>query len=49
MLGKAGRAIALERGFAWSDLIQQWIAIYHECGLPAGAGGRAALSAKASR
>jgi len=35
-LGKAGRAIALERRASpWSDLIQQWIAIYHEYGLPA--------------
>jgi glycosyltransferase involved in cell wall biosynthesis len=29
-MGRGGRAIALERGFAWADLIQGWIAIYHE-------------------
>ena len=29
-MGKAGRALALERGFAWADLIERWIAIYHE-------------------
>ena len=29
-MGKAGRALAIERGYAWSDLVDRWIAIYHE-------------------
>jgi len=40
-MAKAGRAIALDRGFAWADLIERWIAIYQELsgqpGVPAGA------------
>jgi glycosyltransferase involved in cell wall biosynthesis len=29
-MAHAGRAIALERGFSWSDLIEHWISMYQE-------------------
>jgi len=29
-MGRAGRALAISRGFAWSDLIGHWTAIYDE-------------------
>ncbi len=29
-MAEAGRRVALERGFTWPDLIEQWIAIYRE-------------------
>jgi glycosyltransferase involved in cell wall biosynthesis len=29
-MGKAGRALAMERGYAWADLVERWIVIYQE-------------------
>lgn len=29
-MARAGRRVALERGFSWSDLIEHWISIYRE-------------------
>ena len=36
--GPGGRAIALEGGFAWSDLLRQWIAIYRRVRAPVPSG-----------
>ncbi len=49
-MAEAGRRAALERGFTWPDLIEQWIAIYRElrpptATAPAHAGGHPAATA----